>query len=161
MNIGRLGRRARRSLRFGKWPLRRRIAVIAWIPVLLLWFLLYTGPNSAANSEPGPATTTTTEWKPAAPLPTTPPKTVPENGLLVGALPDVTPKLPPIVSDQYRVLIDQATSIHSAEMRPSKPVTRELDRIQNALRRAAPPSTKAKKIEARAAAKKNRILSAP
>ncbi len=114
MNPQRVGRQARRALRFRKWPLRRRIAVVAWIPVVVLWFLLYTGPNSAANSAPH-VTTTTRAWVPPPTAPTTPPKTVPDNALLVGALPDVTPKLPPIVSDQYRVLIDQASRIKIAE----------------------------------------------
>jgi hypothetical protein len=158
VDLNRLGRQARRSMRFRKWPLRRRIAVIAWVPVLVLWFLLYTGPNSAANTEPGPATTTTTEWTPPPSPPSTPPQTVPDNALLIGALPDVTKKLPPIASDQYKVLMDAATKIQTVESRPSEPVMRELNRIQAALRHAAPPSVVASKIQSRAAAKKKRLL---
>ena len=158
MNVNRLGRQARRSLRFRKWPLRRRIAVIAWVPVLVLWFLLYTGPNSAANTEPVAATTTTTEWTPPPSPPSTPPKTVPDNALLIGALPDVTKKLPPIPTEQYKLLVDGATKIQSVESRPSKPVVRELNRIQSALRKAAPPSVVSAKIQRRDAAKNKRLL---
>jgi len=158
VNLGRVGRQARRSLRFRKWPLRRRIAVIAWVPVLLLWFLLYTGPNSAANSAPAPATTTTTEWTPPPSPPSTPPQSVPDNALLIGALPDVTKKLPPIASEQYKVLMDAATKIQTAESRPSEPVIRELNRIQTALRHAAPPAVAAAKIQSRTAAKKKHAL---
>jgi hypothetical protein len=158
VDLNRLGRQARRSLRFRKWPLRRRIAVIAWVPVLVLWFLLYTGPNSAANTEPGPATTTTTEWTPPPSLPATPPKTVPDNALLIGALPDVTKRLPPIATEQYKVLMDAATKIQTVEKRPSAPVVRELNRIQTALRHAAPPAQVAAKIQSRTAAKKARLL---
>jgi len=157
VNLERLGRQARRSLRFRKWPLRRRIAVIAWIPVAVLWFLLYTGPN-AANSAPVPATTTTTEWTPPPSPPSTPPQSVPANALLIGALPDVTKRLPPIASEQYKVLMDAATKIQTAESRPSAPVMRELNRIQTALRHAAPPSVAAARIQSRTAAKKKQAL---
>ena len=68
----------------------------------------------------------------------------------------MTSKLPPIATDQYKVLMDAATKIQTVESRPSAPVMRELNRIQTALRARGPALEVAAKVQSRTAAKQKK-----
>jgi hypothetical protein len=47
-------------MRVRRWPLHRKIAVGAWIPVIVIGLALFTGPNrSGSASTAAPETTTT------------------------------------------------------------------------------------------------------
>jgi hypothetical protein len=56
-------------MQFREWPWRRKIAVGAWVPVAVVGFFLFTGPNgstSGASTEiaPQPKTVTTLKARP-------------------------------------------------------------------------------------------------
>jgi hypothetical protein len=49
----------RRSLSIRRWSLRKKLAILPWLPVGVLAFALYTGPYSAGSATPaGPEPTT-------------------------------------------------------------------------------------------------------
>ena len=57
-------------MRIGEWPWRRKVAIGAWVPVAVVGFFLFTGPNgspsgAAPEIKPQPKTVTTVK----APLP--------------------------------------------------------------------------------------------
>ena len=56
----RIGKQVRRALRFRKWPLRRKVAVGIWVPVLVVALALLTGPNRGGGGAAAPLPTTTT-----------------------------------------------------------------------------------------------------
>jgi hypothetical protein len=75
-DLRRWRRRTRYHLRVRRWPLHRKIAVGAWIPVLVVGLALFTGPNrtGSASNAAAPVTTTTElrlqpETVPTTPLP--------------------------------------------------------------------------------------------
>jgi hypothetical protein len=54
--LRRMRRRARHSMRFREWPWRRKVALGAWIPVLVVAFVLFTGPNKSSSTAATPIT---------------------------------------------------------------------------------------------------------
>src|SRR5690349_12198518 len=61
--VRRFRRRTRQAMRVRDWPWRRKIAIGAWIPVALVAFVLFTGPNgerSAATPDLKPVHKTVT-----------------------------------------------------------------------------------------------------
>jgi hypothetical protein len=60
--LKRMRRRVRHSLRVQEWPWRRKVAIGAWLPVFIVGFVLFTGPNrtsSATDVAAKPATVST------------------------------------------------------------------------------------------------------
>ncbi len=51
-------RRVRHSLRLRDWPLYRKLALAAWIPVAVLALALFTGPNRSTSAAPVATPTT-------------------------------------------------------------------------------------------------------
>jgi hypothetical protein len=47
------------QMRVRRWPLHRKIAVGAWIPVAVVGLALFTGPNRSSSASFAPETTTT------------------------------------------------------------------------------------------------------
>jgi hypothetical protein len=47
--------RARRRLRWRNWPLHSKVGVGVWIPVLIVAFLVYTGPGRGGTAAPSAA----------------------------------------------------------------------------------------------------------
>jgi hypothetical protein len=45
-------RQVRRATRVTKWPLHTKLAFGAWVPVLIVGFALYTGPNRQSQAAP-------------------------------------------------------------------------------------------------------------
>lgn len=70
-DVRRWRRRAQYHLRVRRWPLQRKIAVGAWIPVLVVGLALFTGPNRSKAASRAAPVTTTTEFH-MAQLPATP-----------------------------------------------------------------------------------------
>src|SRR4051794_29281598 len=67
--LRRIRRRVRHTFRMREWPWRRKVAVGAWLPVLIVGFVLFTGPNQAApatNVVKKPKTVTTVLGSPVA-----------------------------------------------------------------------------------------------
>ena len=62
MSAGRLRRQIRRAANVRGWTLRQKVAVGVWIPVLIVAFALFTGPNRASSASAGPEPTTTTTF---------------------------------------------------------------------------------------------------
>jgi hypothetical protein len=59
-DLRRWRRRTRHHLQVRRWPLHRKIAVGAWVPVVIVGLALFTGPNrSSSTSSALPVTTTT------------------------------------------------------------------------------------------------------
>jgi hypothetical protein len=62
--LRRMRRRTRHAVRIRDWPWRRRVAIGAWVPVAVVAFFLFTGPNgspsgAAPDVKPEPKTVTT------------------------------------------------------------------------------------------------------
>jgi len=62
--LRRMRRQTRQAMRIRDWPWRRKVAVGAWVPVALVGFVLFTGPNGSpsragAEVKPVPRTVTT------------------------------------------------------------------------------------------------------
>jgi hypothetical protein len=68
--LRRMRRRLRSTFRVSQWPWRRKVAIGAWLPVAILAFVLFTGPNhsSTATAEvpEKPVTVTTVAVSPKA-----------------------------------------------------------------------------------------------
>jgi hypothetical protein len=111
-----------------KWPRHRKVAVGVWIPVVFVAMVLYTGPTRAARPAAAPVPTTTATTSPPPPTRPTVPPNVPENALVVGALPEITPRMPKGMSDQLRVALKRASRERTAQIRNIVPVLREWTR---------------------------------
>src|SRR5262252_97410 len=62
--LRRVRRQTRQALRFAEWPWRRKVAIGAWVPVAVVGFFLFTGPNGSPSGAetgitPQPKTVTT------------------------------------------------------------------------------------------------------
>src|SRR5262245_34352061 len=62
--LRRMRRRSRQAMRVQEWPWRRKVAIGAWVPVGLVGFFLFTGPNGSPSGastdlKPEPRTVTT------------------------------------------------------------------------------------------------------
>jgi len=122
----------RRVTRVKRWPMHLKLAVGAWIPVAIVGFFLYTGPNQASGSQVPSVTTTV----PAAPAP---PKV--HSGLadadkvLAAALnaPPPNDKIPQ--TDQLRAISSILKAQHYARLRQKMPVVRAKDQTRTATRR--------------------------
>ena len=64
-------RRTRQAVRVREWPWRRKVAIGAWVPVAVVGFVLFTGPNGSPSGaapavvKPQPKTVTTAAARPA------------------------------------------------------------------------------------------------
>ena len=67
-------RSVRRSVSVRRWPLSRKIAIAAWIPVAITALALFTGPNRSTSAAPAAPTTTLPPQKKVVPTPATFPK---------------------------------------------------------------------------------------
>jgi hypothetical protein len=67
--IRRMRRRTRQALRVREWPWRRKVALGAWVPVAVVGFFLFTGPNGASSASSPPTTRPETVTTVKAPLP--------------------------------------------------------------------------------------------
>lgn len=61
----------RRALRVRNWPVHRKIALGAWIPVAIVALAVFTGPNRAGSSTAPPATAPAAQETTTTPIPTT------------------------------------------------------------------------------------------
>src|SRR5262245_33552207 len=107
-SLQRLPRRMRRALQWQRWPRHRQIAVAVWIPVAVVGFVLFTGPNRAGSTDTHPTPTTEPYVPPTAPSADPAAATaekVPVDALLAGALPGITPRFPNGMSDQLRLML--------------------------------------------------------
>jgi hypothetical protein len=55
--LRRMRRRTRQAMRIREWPWRRKVALGAWVPVGIVAFLLFTGPNGSPSGAEVTATT--------------------------------------------------------------------------------------------------------
>ena len=78
---GDVSRRVRNTTNIRKWPLRTKIAVGVWIPVVIVAIALFTGPNRSSSAAPAPTTTTTSFTNPVIAEPIVPPNTAPNTSL--------------------------------------------------------------------------------
>jgi hypothetical protein len=67
--VRRMRRRTRQILRFHEWPWRRQVALGVWVPVAVVAFFLFTGPNGASSATPPPTTRPATVTTVKPPLP--------------------------------------------------------------------------------------------
>jgi hypothetical protein len=67
--VRRMRRRTRQALRVREWPWRRKVALGAWVPVAILGFYLFTGPNGASSADTPPTTRPATVTTVKAPPP--------------------------------------------------------------------------------------------
>jgi hypothetical protein len=141
VNLHHASSRLRRATRWRTLPLHTKIAVGAWIPVALVAFALYTGPNRApartvaAPEQTAPATAPEA-LLPALPTQTVPPSTLPGN-LAADVIPEITPRMPRGMSTQFRVQIERMKRERRVQYRNIMPLVREYTRQQAAERREA------------------------
>jgi hypothetical protein len=62
-------RRTRQAFRVREWPWRRKVALGAWVPVAVVAFFLFTGPNGSSSATTSPTTRPKTVTTIKAPLP--------------------------------------------------------------------------------------------
>jgi hypothetical protein len=67
--LRRMRRRTRQASRVRDWPWRRKVAIGAWVPVAVVAFVLFTGPNGSPSGAtpdlpPQPKTVTTVSVPP-------------------------------------------------------------------------------------------------
>jgi len=67
--LRRMRRQTRQAMRVRDWPWRRKVAIGAWVPVAVVGFFLFTGPNGSTSGattdiKPQPKTVTTVKVLP-------------------------------------------------------------------------------------------------
>jgi hypothetical protein len=140
MTASELRRRFRRATHWRSWSRRTQAAVAAWVPVALVTFTLYTGPNRAPAQVLG-ATTQTVETVPAFPRGGEPtparPRSVAPALVAKGTPLDVARRIARATNMQLRTLkaIEQRTS--TALERSTAPITRAVRRQRTALQRTS------------------------